>query len=111
MTAWSIHRLPRARRIDWVHATSDLTVGYVDGSCIGSIDRVRDGFVPVNAHGEPLGRSDDLKQAKAALAPKRPRVAPHGSRDPLERVAFAVATVTGAVSILFTVAVGPLAGL
>jgi hypothetical protein len=110
MTAPSIDRLPRARRIHWVRSGSDLTVGYLDGSYVGCIDRVRDGFVAVNAHGEPLGRFDELALAKAALASERRMVVRRGSRDHFDRVAFAAATATGAVSILFAVTFGVVAG-
>ena len=110
MTALLGERLPLARRIHWVRASSESTIGDLDGSYVGRIARVRDGFVPVNASGEPLGRFDELGRAKAALASER-RPAVRGPSDRrFERVAFAAATVTGALSILFAVAVGALAG-
>jgi hypothetical protein len=110
MTALSVDRLPRARRIHWVRDASDATVGELDGSFVGRIERVRDGFVPVNAHGEPLGRFDELAHAKAALASERRKAVRGRAHDQLDRVAFAAATVTGALSILFAVAVGAMAG-
>lgn len=107
MAAMTVDRLPGTRRILWVRVTSDLTVGNVEGSYVGCIDRVRDGFVPVNAHGEPLGRFDTLTQAKTALASER-RPKRRGSRDSFDRVAFAAATATGAATILFAATLGAL---
>ena len=43
MAAMTVDRLPGTRRILWVRVTSDLTVGNVEGSYVGCIDRVRDG--------------------------------------------------------------------
>lgn len=90
--------LPAPRRIRWASADRGVLVGNDAGTAAGRIQEVAGGYVAIDARGAGVGRFDTLREAKSALTGIRRR-GRRGMRPSAERVAFATATVAGAIAL------------